>query len=316
MSDSENIKMVGYICGVCKKQRKLTIDADVHLKRRELTINGLASYIDIHTDQNGLRHGSKLFIDPNFHVRTNSAIKMKTTAPVKTSGPAIPLPGLKTKNLSTKFNWDSWDKLELNLKNENIIFHLDMVESDTTTTTSNLVISTSSELESVTCEVHPSVDDILPESLEYMDGWLRTFCNVIEIASSLHIDLVPEILRYIDHHVHRRITYTDEIIMGILVDKAAILIPDKDTMKMVARYGPALKLIGLDPTILGRIAEKLCEQNQFSMTDIQQILKSEIATGTELEEEVIVLALFYLLSLDAFDYKRSILLSDSEDSSS
>ena len=274
--------MVGYICGECKKQRNLTINADVHLKRRELTINGLASYIDIHTDKNGIRHGSKLFIDPNFHVRTNSAIKVKNVAPVQTSGPAIPLPGLKTKNLSTKFNWDSWDKLELNLKNENIIFQLDMVETEELRTSSKVVISTSSELESVSCEVHPSVDDILPESLEYMDGWLRTFCNVIELASSLHIDLVPEILRYIDHHVHRRITYNDETIMGILVDKAAILIPDKDTMNMVARYGPGWKLIGLDPTILGRIAEKLCEQDQFSMTDIQQILKSEIDTGTEL----------------------------------
>ncbi|MFV2016335.1 MAG: hypothetical protein ACC656_12955, partial [Candidatus Heimdallarchaeota archaeon] len=79
-----------------------------------------------------------------------------------------------------------------------------------------------------------------------------------------------------------------------------------------ARYGPALKLIGLDPVILGRIAEKLCEQDQFSMIDIQKILESELAKGTELEEEVIVLSLFYLLSLDAFDYKRSMLLGDSE----
>lgn len=306
--------MVGYICGVCKKQRNLTIDADVHSKRRELTINGLASYIDIHTDLDGVKHGSKLFIDPNFHVRTNSPMKVKNAAPVQSVGPSIPLPGLKTKNLSTKFNWDSWDKLELNLKTESIKFQLDMAEIDEGSTTSQVVISTSSELQSVTCDVHPSVEDISPESLEYMDGWLRTFCNVIELASSLHIDLVPEILRYIDHHVHRRITYNDEIIMGILVDKAAILIPDPDTMKMVARYGPALKLIGLDPTILGRIAEKLCEQTQFSMIDIQKILESELSKDTELEEEVIVLSLFYLLSLDAFDYKRSMLLSDMNES--
>jgi hypothetical protein len=304
--------MVGYICGVCKKQRKLTIDADVHLKRRELTINGLASYIDIHTDEAGVRHGSKLFIDPNFHVRTNSAMKVKKELPVHAVGPAIPLPGLKTKNLTTKFNWDSWDKLELNLKNENIKFQLDMEEMDDIDSISQVVISTTSELESVSCDVNPSIEDISPESLDYMEGWLRTLCNVIELASSLHVDLVPEILRYIDHHVHRRITYNDEIIMGILVDKAAILIPDKETMKMVARYGPAMKLIGLDPIVLGRIAEKLCEQDQFSMIDIQKILESEITKGTELEEEVIVLALFYLLSLDAFDYKRSILLSDSE----
>jgi hypothetical protein len=306
--------MVGYICSVCKKQRNLTIDADVHLKRRELTINGLASYIDIHADDSGMRHGSKLFIDPNFHVRTNSAMKVKKELEAHAVGPAVPLPGLKTKNLTTKFNWDSWDKLELNLKNENLKFQLDMEEMDDRDGISQVVISTSSELESVSCDVNPSVEDISPESLDYMEGWLRTLCNVIELASSLHIDLVPEILRYIDHHVHRRITYNDEIIMGILVDKAAILIPDKETMKMVARYGPAMKLIGLDPVVLGRIAEKLCEQDQFSMIDIQKILESEITKGTELEEEVIVLALFYLLSLDAFDYKRSILLSDAENS--
>ncbi len=312
-SGSERIKQVGYICGTCKKQRKLTLNADVHLKRRELSINGLASYIDIHTDSKGKRHGAKLFIDPNFHVRTNSPLKLKKPSPRSSTGPAIPLPGLKTKNLTTRFNWDSWDRLELNLKGENIKFLLEIEDSAKEDARSKNRISTASELESVTCEVKPSIEDQSPEMLEYMEGWLRKLCDVIELASSLHIEIVPEILRYIDHHVHRRITYNDEIVMSILVDRAAILIPDKTTMMMVSKYGPAMKLIGLDPSKLGRIAEKLCEQDQFSMIDIQKILESELAKGAELEEEVIVLSLFYLLSLDAFGYRLSYLIDTQND---
>ncbi|OLS25092.1 MAG: hypothetical protein HeimC2_19640 [Candidatus Heimdallarchaeota archaeon LC_2] len=310
-SRSERIKMVGYICGTCKKQRKLTLNADVHLKRRELSINGLASYIDIHTDSEGKRHGAKLFIDPNFHVRTNSALKLKKPPASSSGGPSIPLPGLKTKNLTTRFNWDSWDSLELNLKGENIKFLLEIEDSGTEENRSITIISTKSELESVTCEVRPTLEDQSPELLEYMEGWLKKLCDVIELASSLHVEIVPEILRYIDHHVYRRITYNDGIVMSILVDRAAILIPDKKTLKMVANYGPAMKLVGLDPAKLARIAETFCEQDQFSMVDIQKILDSEMAKGAELEEEVIVLSLFYLLSLDAFGYRLSY-LSESE----
>lgn len=306
MAATGKIRKVAYICQTCKQQRNLTLDGDVHLKRRELTVNGLASYIDIHADSNGNRHASKLFIDPNFHVRTNNALKIKNNSSALGAGPAVPMPGLKTKSLMTKFDWDSWKELKLMLLDENLTFLLEPKngETDTSGLTS---ITANSELGSVTCEVIPIPDHNSPEIEEFMRGWLTGLCNSIELASALHVDLIPEILRYIDHHVHRRITYNDEIIIGILVDKAAILIPDKSTMKMVAKYGPAMKLIGLDPIKLGKIAEKLCEQDQFSMVDIQKILESELEKGAELEEEFIVLALFYLISLDAFDYKLSYL---------
>ena len=303
---SEKIRRVGYICVECKQTRSLNIDADVHLKRRELSINGPASYIDVHADKEGNRHGVKLFIDPNFHVRTNNVLKIKREVKLPTGpGPSIPMPGMKTKNLTTKFAWSSWSRLELNLKAEGITFVLEVENKNSSSKIPS--VSTSSELGAVTCSADPVVEEDSDEVIEYMDGWLTSLCNSLELASSLHMDLIPEILRYIDHHVHRRITYNDEVIINILVDKAAILIPDKTTMQMVSKYGPAMKLIGLDPVSLGKIATRLSKEDQFSMVDIQKILENEMDKESALEEEVIVLAMFYLISLDAFDYKLSYL---------
>lgn len=303
MTDQANIQKVSYLCGECGQTRNINIDRDVHLQRRELEINGLASYIDVHADKNGTsRHGIKIFVDKNFHVRTNNVLKVKDQKTVKS---AIPMPGFKTKNLTTKYQWDSWSKLELEIKTENLKFVLEQEGSGDGSAGST--ISTVSELGSVHCELDVVVDENAPEILEYISGWMSTFCNSLELASSLHVDLIPEILRYIDHHAHRAITYSDEIIITILIDRSSILIPDKETMQMIAKYGPAMSLIGLNPDKLSSIAAKLYELDQFSMIDIQKILESEIERDAELEEEFIVLALFYLLSLDAFDYKLSYL---------
>lgn len=304
---SENIRLISYLCESCKQTRNLSIDSDVHLNRRELTINGLASYIDVHVDKEGKkRHGIKLFVDPNFHVRTNNVLKVKAPQSPVSSGPSIPMPGIKTKNLTTRFAWDSWNRLELELKSERLKFEL--IDETINEKNQDTDISIVSELGSVSCRLNPIIDDDSPEIMEYMISWITSFCNSIERASSLHIDLIPEVLRYIDHHVHRCITYNDEVIITILIDKATILIPDKKTMEMIANHGTAITLIGLDHESLRSIARKLCEQDKFSMVDIQKILGDELKKGTELEEEEIVLALFYLISMDAFDYKLSYLV--------
>ncbi|MHA2250268.1 MAG: hypothetical protein ACXAD7_07895 [Candidatus Kariarchaeaceae archaeon] len=310
-SDSSKTRMVGYVCGQCKQTRKLNIDADVHLNRRELSVNGLASYIDVHADKEGLkRHGIKLFIDGNFHVRTNNVLEIKDTPKEASPVPSIPMPGLKTKNLTTRFAWDSWNRLELELKTEKLKFVLELV-SESSTPEDDSQITITSELGSVVCNLNPVYNESSPEVLEYIKSWMTSFCNSLELASSLHVDLIPEVLRYLDHHSHRRLTYNDEVVISILIDKAAILIPDKETMMMIAKYGPAMKLIGLNPDNLSSIAQKLCEEDQFSMVDIQKILEKELKKGAELEEEEIVIALFYLITMDAFDYKLSYLKENS-----
>ncbi|MHA2089362.1 MAG: hypothetical protein ACW98K_00775 [Candidatus Kariarchaeaceae archaeon] len=304
---SGQTRIVSYLCGQCKQKRNLNIDKDVHLSRRELGINGLASYIDVHANKEGEnRHGIKLFIDAGFAVRTNNVLKISREEIKPSRGPSIPMPGLKTKNLTTQFAWDSWDWLELDIRSNGMKFVLEMPDSNPFQAKSSQ-ISVLSELGSVACLLTPTVQDKSPEILEYMTDWMTTFCNALELASSLHVDLIPEVLRYIDHHVHRKITYNDKVILSILIDQAAILIPDKDTMTMIAKYGPAMQLIGLEKETLSSMAKKLCEQDQFSMVDIQKILETELKKDTELEEEEIVLALFYLITLDAFDYKLSYL---------
>lgn len=304
MSSNSDIKQVSYLCSQCGQTRKLNIDRDVHLQRRELEVNGLASYIDVHADKGGTsRHGIKIFIDKNFHVRTNNVLKIKSVAP-KTG--AIPMPGFKTREISTKYDWNSWLDLELEIKTENLKFVLELDrELEQNQTTSK--ITAESELGSVICSIDALTDDPSAETLLNIEGWIKSLVNSLELASAIHVDLIPEILRYIDHHGHRRITYTDEIIVSILIDKSSILIPDQKTMKMIAKYGPAMSLIGLNPEQLSKIADKLCEYDQFSMIDIREILESELEVESELEEEFIVLALFYLISLDAFDYKLSYL---------
>jgi len=304
-ANTSDIKQVSYLCGECGATRNLNIDKDVHLQRRELEINGLASYIDVHARKDGTNpHGIKLFIDGNFHVRTNNVLKVKT--PAKSKPSAIPMPGFKTKNLTTKYDWKSWTKLELEIKTDNLKFVLELDrEMDDSEVGHSMTVS--SELGSVICTLDAVIDENSAEMTDYIEGWIQSFVNSIELASSLHRDLIPEVLRYIDHHVHRRITYSDEIIISILIDKSSILIPDQETMTMIAKYGPAMSLIGLDPDKLSTIAMKLTEYDQFSMIDIQKILESEIDQEAELEEEFVVLALFYLISLDAFDYKLSYL---------
>ena len=136
---------------------------------------------------------------------------------------------------------------------------------------------------------------------------MASFCNSMELASAMHVDLIPEVLRYIDIHVHRPITYSDEMIIAILIDKSSLLIPNKDALRMIAEKGPAMELMGLNPDKLKKIAMDLVKYDSFSMIDIQKILEHEIEKDSELEEEFIVLALFYLISLDAFDYKLSYL---------
>ncbi|MHA2502563.1 MAG: hypothetical protein ACXAE3_06830 [Candidatus Kariarchaeaceae archaeon] len=304
MAVNSDIQKVSYLCSECSQTRNLNIDRVVHLQRRELDVNGLASYIDVHAKKDGTDpHGSKLFIDKNFHVRTNNALKVKTAAK---SPSAIPMPGMRTTNLTTKYGWSSWTGLELELKSESLKFLLEH-EMDLDDEHIGHTIEITSELGSVVCTIEAVIPENAPEQKEYLAGWMQSFVNKMELASSLHRDLIPEVLRYLDHHVHRRITYLDQTIISILIDRSSILIPDKDTMRMIAKYGPAMSLIGLDPEKLSSIATKLCELDQFSMIDIQHILESELDRDSELEEEFVVLALFYLLSLDAFDYKLSYL---------
>ena len=201
MSVQSDIRLVSYLCSECSQTRNLNIDRVVHLQRRELEVNGLASYIDVHARKDGTEpHGSKLFIDKNFHVRTNNALKVKTAEKSKLS---IPMPGMKITNLTTKYDWTSWTKLELELRSESLKFLLEH-EKELDADHIGYEITIISELGSVESKINAVIPETAPEQKEYIAGWMQSFVNKMELASSLHRDLIPEVLRYLDHHVHRR----------------------------------------------------------------------------------------------------------------
>lgn len=302
----EGLQRVFYECVECQQTINFTMEKDVHLQRQELKTNGLASYIDVHPDKDGNDHGVKLFIDPNFHVRTNHKLKVEDQK--KT---AIPMPGFKITDINTSFPWKTWAKLNLDLKAEKLRFQLELdreASSDDHTISSK--ITTESTLGLIHCNVDAIVHENAAISFQYISQWMQSLCNSLERAAAIHIDLIPEVIRYIDTHTYREITAADETIIAILIDKASILIPNKNTIAMLQKYGPGMDLIELNSVQFTKIAQKLSQYDQFTMRDIQEILKDEIIEDAELEEEVIILALFYALSMDAFDFKLSYLRHD------
>lgn len=307
-----NLKEVSYICSYCKQKRQLKIDVDLHLQRRELTINGLASYIDIHTTDNEnldqKMHGVKLFIDPNFHVRTNDLIKLSVNNPMKKKL-AIPLPGMKITQLNTTYTWKSWERLELTTQSDYLQFILKN-ESHETENLEDTQMEFKSQLGTVSCKLIPKYDPYSSSEavIENTVAWIEAFIKYVEIIPAIHTDLIPEILRYIDINCNYPLTYADEIVLSLLIDQSAILLPYKEGLETLCRYGSAIHLNVITPEDLTRIAETLSHYDSVRMADIQSILKSEMIEDSELEEEKIVFTLAYLFHLDLFKYKLSFLI--------
>ncbi|RMG26209.1 MAG: hypothetical protein D6732_21500 [Methanobacteriota archaeon] len=285
------------------------MEKDVHLNRHELENNGLASYIDIHTSspEKSDLHGVRIFVDRNFHVRTNDPINI---AEKKKSSIALPIPTRKIKELNTRHKWVSWAKLELESKGSKIKFNLEnRAIIKETFTTMNFV----SPLGTITLNVVPAYDPIENEAeIANLAGWLQAFIRSMEIASDLHIDLVPEVLRYIDLNCKHPLTKTQEDILSVILDKATILKPYKPSLKIIIESKNLVKGPGLTPEDIKRISKKILDYDKFTMGDIQRIFEDEILTYSDLEEEIIVLAISQLIQLDAFDYKLSYLKEPQE----
>lgn len=281
----------------------------MHLQRRELGVNGLASYIDVHSHEDSGLHGVKLSVDANLHVRTNSLIKVQVSdrATSEVAVPSIPLPGLKIKELNTRHRWKSWVKMELETQGNYLKFVLENegVSEDQNYQTHEYL----SPLKTVKCVVSHRKDVVDSELLmQNTAGWIKSFLKYLELASDLFVDLIPEILQYIDENTFNPISSTDEEIIGILMDRAALLIPYKEGLMSVGKYGGAINIANIEPSALARVASTLGQLETIRMADIQSILEEEMIVGAELEEEVIVFSLAYLIHLDMFDHKHSFLL--------
>ncbi len=300
--NTSSLQEIHYLCGYCKRKRRVYIDREVHLNRHELGSNGLASYIDTHTsgeDKHDL-HGVKIYVDHNFHVRTNDVINIEKK---KSTGFALPIPTRKIKELNTRHKWNSWSRLELESKGNKLKF---VLENRAESSENNTQITIESPLDTIVCKVTPASS---PEENEIlianMVNWIQAFVKSMELASDLHVDLVPEVLRYIDLNCYSPLTKTEEDILAVLLDKSSVLIPYKPSMDIIINSKANLKVPGLDTNDIKRIAKKLKEYDKFTMADIQEILEDEILNYSELEEEIIVLAISQLIKLDAFDYRMS-----------
>ncbi len=296
----EQLREVSYLCTHCKQAQRLKIDPDLHLQRREIGINGLATYIDIHGDEEDV-HGVKLSVDANFHVRTNSLIKISRKK--QSSAPLIPIPGMKIKELNTRHTWHSWMRLELESKGGNIKF---VLENDETDAKPYKEQEYKSSIGAVTCKI-VHVDDPYGDSDELMNNtgeWITVFIKYLELAPDLHVDLIPEILKFIDDRAHFPPTYTDETILATLMDRSAILIPYRESLQKIARYGETIRVPSVDSKDVANIAKKLSTLEQVKMSEIQEILREFMREGA-LEEEVIVNALGYFLLIQQFETKLS-----------
>jgi len=296
----EPLREVSYLCTHCKQTRRLKIDPDLHLQRREIGINGLATYIDIHGEKDEV-HGVKLSVDQNFHVRTNSLIKIAQKK--ETAKTMIPIPGLKIKELNTNHVWNSWTRLELESKGGNIKF---VLENDGQNKKMFMEKEYQSSIGAVTCKICHIKDD-LEDSKELMQNtgeWIQAFIKYLELAPDLHVDLIPEILKFIDDRAHFPPSYTDEQILATLMDRSAILIPYSDSLEKIAKYGETIRVPNVDSKDVAKIADKLSRIKQLKMSDIQSILKEFMKDGA-LEEELIVNALGYFLLIQQFETKLS-----------
>ncbi len=303
--DTSKSKKVSYLCSFCNQTRNLLIDEDVHLNRKELEINGLASYIDAH-EKPGTRtqlHGVKLQIDANFHVRSNDVIS-KEDKIQKRPVNLIPVPKRKIKQLNTRHTWKSWYSLEVSSEGNSIEFALQSPNFSSMSVEG--IISITSPLNTVKCKIIPT-DFVYenPQFLQYLTEWLQAFVRSLELAGEIFVDIIPEILRYIDLNIETRITKTQEEILGALIDKSSIFLVYPENLKLITNSRLELNKPGLPQKDLKRVSEKIISTPTFPLGDIQTLLEDEILTYSPLEEEIIILSLAYLIELGGIDYKLS-----------
>ncbi len=301
------LKELGYLCSHCKRKRILFLEKDVHLNRHELEQNGLASYIDVHTSKPDTQdiHGMKLYIDANFHVRTNDLISLEQKKN-KANMFTLPLPSRKIKELNTRHQWISWYQLEL-VSQGKLKF---VLENRTTEKPEDLKMEFESQLGTIKCTVIPKFNsERESKSIEHLESWIRCFIRALELASDIHVDLIPEVLRFIDINAAKKLGKIHEDIISILIDKASVLIPYKPSLNLVINSKDSIKAKGIEKGDIVRIAKKLIDIDKFTMNEIQTLLDDEILNYSELEEEIIVLAISQLIQLGALDYKLSYLKS-------
>ncbi|MCE7736151.1 MAG: hypothetical protein GPJ54_14815 [Candidatus Heimdallarchaeota archaeon] len=285
-----------YLCTECNETRNLSVNATVHLNRRELKINGLASYIDIHSDTTGRnKHGAELVIDGNFHVRGFSIMKVKE--PEKKS--LIPSPVKKKTEQLIISSWSSWNDLILDLKTKGIIFKLSTEEKIAGLGEKKIIIT--SELQTVCCEIQIPLNPASVGIIENIKEWITIFINFIESASSLWKRNIPDLLHFIDRNSYRRINQVDVAFLKTMLDDSAIIRPHSATIRNFKRYVGMLEFQNLSNDILKIIVDYLHNYEEVALISVINELNAMIKN--DIQEDFNGMEYYYQLFLhDSIDY--------------
>lgn len=222
-SETGAYRRVSYICGVCNLKRDAIIDEIMHLNRKELSTSGLAPYIDIHEDERNPgkgEHGMKLFIDHNFHVRSNSVMTNALRKPRNSNVPGLPQPKFSLNTTKMVYLSRSWNSLELSSTVHNVGFFI--INPEPTSDVKDLLITRiESPLKTVSVNISFQKSALEAEFIDYCVTWLTYLIKWIEMTPSVNVIVIPRLIFYIDYFNTRSPTPSDELAISILLDSSA-----------------------------------------------------------------------------------------------
>lgn len=316
-------RLVSYLCTQCKVKRDLVVDEQKHLSRRELTLNGLAPYIDIHENiknTDTTEHGMKLYVDTHFQVRSNHPMIKKTIAPHKMSIPGLPTPSISINQTKMSYKSQSWNSLNLSSQVHNMGFFI--INEDPTLIPSDGFISNfESPLRSVSLKVNYRTSLLTEEFIYMSHKWLTLLAKWVELTASINTLLIPRLLIYIDQNVAKAPDDSDELSLSILIDASASikleqsiknLQPIKNSINALLEHWKDFKykktVLGLNVPIYEFILTVLNSGRFIEINELMEVIKSAEESLKNQFIDTFIMIFFDLFRSNNLEYMVSYLL--------
>ncbi|MHA2029622.1 MAG: hypothetical protein ACW99Q_09555 [Candidatus Kariarchaeaceae archaeon] len=314
--------MVSYLCTQCGVKRDAVLDEDKHLKRRELNTSGLAPYVDIHENikkPDEPEHGMQIFVDINFHVRSNHPMSKKREKP-KLSIPGIPAPTVSINQIKLQYNSNSWNSLNLTCTGHKVGFFI--INTDPTINLDDGVIADfEAQLKSVSLQVNYRTSHLTKEFITMSHKWLHLLSKWIENTASLNLMLLPRLLIYIDNNGAKEPDTSDELSLSILIDSSAAiklsqhvknLAPIKHSINLLLQQWKNFKftetVLGLNVPIYEFILSVLNSDNHIEIVELLDIVSSVDEKTKNQFIDTFILIFFDLFRANNLDFMVSHLL--------
>ena len=317
---SSAIVSCNYICNSCGARRSVNLDKRVHQNRQDLKIQGLASYIDIHSNQDvpGADHGVRLFIDPNYQVRSNDPIRIKEAVRNKKGG--LPSPKIRAIKKTFKTELFACKSLKLVSKSHNMEIIVENTIEELNLKKSG-IIDLASNYETVNLKIEYIESEMSAESVLHLIQWGKILLYWIEFTGRFQYNFVSPILKIIDQNFTRPPTVTDELYISILLDAHATIyalnteidlnsvisgsvitfpaFDEKDSFK---------EITGLDIDVLSSVSERLKSGEYIDLSvlneEIEQTNPEELWNDAR---DSLVQLLVELIRVDAIGFSVSYL---------